>query len=207
MIGQTIQQIESVTNKMCESLSSVKDVKEEEKITLIAQKHIPEFFEKFNVSSQAQADTIANKIFFRLQKNCDYFVTMLTKLEENKSDWTRLTEKPKSELSKKACTTFFTGGNFYYKEHNGKIVNVKMTANSWTETFEDNTTSKLKFIPKNNCEFELEFIESNNISRKNLSVKGDIYKYGIYNLKEDIYYIWATTDEGTVYSFRLYPKK
>lgn len=207
IFGQTIQQIDSITYKMCESLSNLTEEKDDAKITITAQKHLPAFYEKFNINSQIVADSIGDKIFFRLQKNCTSFINILNKLEENKSDWNTLSHKPKSEISKKNCADFFTGGKYYYKEYDGKLVNVIMTPNSWTETFEDNTTSKLLLHPKDNCELELEFIESDNNLRKNFSVKGDLYRYGIYKLEEDSYYIWTSSKDNTIYSFRLYRKK
>lgn len=208
MFGQNIKQIDSITLKMCESLTYSKEVKDDTKIEMIFQKHLPALYEKFNITSQIAADSLSEKIYFRLQKNCAKFLTALNNLEENKSDWSTLSQKPKLEVSKKICANFLTGGKYYYKEYDGKLVNVIITSNSWIETFEDNTTSKLLLHPKGNCEFDLEFIESNNNIRRNYSVKGDIYNYGIFKLNDDVYYIWSTTkDNNVIYTFRLYRKK
>lgn len=208
MISQTIQQIDSLTYKMCETLSGLNVIKDDIKFTMITQKHLPSFHKKFNITSQTVADSIGDKVFFRLQKNCKSFLDLLNRLEKNKSDWIILTQKPKSKISKKDYIDFFTGGKYYYKEYDGKLVNVVMTSNSWTETFEDNTTSKLLIHPKNNCEFELEFIESDNKIRKNFSTKGDLYNYGIYQLNENVFDIWTfSKNNNTIYSFRLYRKK
>lgn len=205
--SQTIQQIDSVCVKMCESLSGLKEIKDDAKVTIIFQKHLPDFYEKVNISSQIVADSITDKVYFRLQKNCKDFRDVLDKLEENKSDWITLPEKPKSKVSKKELSSFFKGGNFYYKEYDGKIVNVLITQNKWIETFEDNTTSKLLFHPKKNGEFDLEFIESDNHIRKNLSIKGDLYNYGIYELNDGIFWVWLSQSDKTTYGFRIYPKE
>lgn len=207
-IGQTISQLDSLTYKMCESFDTYKTLKEQERIDKVVQEHIPQFYQKFKVSSQKVADSIGERIFFRLQRNCNTFIEIMGKQEENKSDWTIENEKPKTEIASKECTNFYKGGNFYYKEYDGKIVNVVMTKSTWTETFEDQSFSKLVFIPKPNCEFDLEFIESNNNSRKNFSVKGDRYPYGLYKFSEGIYYVWTYSDQDKkYYGFRLYPKK
>jgi len=204
--GQTIQQIDSVSLKMCESLSTLKDIKDDVKITMIFQKHLPDFYEKSNITSQAVADSVKDKVYFRLQKNCKDFREVLAKLAENNSDWITLPKKPKSKVSKKEFSTLFKGGNFYYKEYdNGKIVNVLITQNNWVEIFEDNTYSKLLIHPKDNGEFDLEFVESNHI-RKNLSVKGDMYTYGLYEVNDGIFSIWISQSDKAIYGFRLYPK-
>jgi len=207
--SQTIQQIDSVTIKMCESLVSLKtETTAEARASHIFQKHLPEFYRKLQVSSQRQADSITDKIYYRLQKNCKPFSLLLSELEENKSDWKNLDEKPTLKAEQKECKNILKGGKFYYKEHNGNIVNVTITATTWEESFEDNTFSKLKLYPKDNCEFEIEFIESNNEMRKNLSVKGDIYHYGIYAIKDGVLELWSRNVVDNSYTaFKLYPRK
>lgn len=207
MSGQTIQQIDSLSSKMCESLKALKDVKDETQVMMVFQKHVPEFYEKIRVTSQEQADSIADRIFFRLQKNCQVFSDVMSATEENKSDWQKLSGKPKVTISKKQCDAFFSGKNFYYKEYDGKTVKVTLSSTHWVETFQDNTTSTLLIRKKDKCGFELEFLESNNNIRKNLSVKGDVYHYGIFSVENGVYDLWNVTRDNQYYSFRLYPQK
>ncbi|MFV8374727.1 hypothetical protein [Flavobacterium sp. LB1P71] len=206
--AQTIQQIDSVATKMCESLSGLKNIKDDVQVTMVFQKHLPDFYRRFNIQSQNIADSISDKIYYRIQRNCSAFLDLLNKLEENKSDWHKLSQKPKSLISKINCNTVLKGGNYYYKEYDGKIVNVLVNSNTWTETFEDNTKSNLVIHPKENCEFELEFVESNNETRKNFSVKGDIYNYGFYDIHDGIFDIWVLSkNDNAIYAFKLYSKK
>ena len=205
-MGQTIQQIDSVSLKMCESLLGLKEIKDDVKITMIFQKHLPDFYERANITSQTVADSVRDIVYFRLQKNCKDFRDVLDKLEENKSDWTTLSQKPKSKITNKEFKAFLKDGNFYYKEYDGKIVNVLITQNIWIETFEDNSKSKLLIHPKENGEFTLEFIESDNHMRKNLSVKGDLYNYGLYEFKDSIYKVWVSQIDKIFYGFRIYSK-
>ena len=204
--GQSIQQIDSVAMKMCESLASLKEIKEDVQVTMIFQKHLPDFFDKFNISSQVQADSIRDKVYYRLQRHCNAFQVILSNLEENKSDWKMLKEKPKSEINKKECSLFLKGGNYYYKESDGKIVNVLITENSWKETFEDGTISLLSLHKTANCEFDLEFIESNNELRRNFSVKGEKYEYGLISGKDGLYNFWVIGKDNAIYSSIFYRK-
>jgi hypothetical protein len=72
------------------------------------------------------------------------------------------------------------------------------------EDFEDGTFSKLEFRWTSDCEFDIVFIESNNLSRKNFSSKGDIYHYGLYSATGNDYLIWLNDVNGNVStSFKL----
>lgn len=204
--AQNIKQIDSLSVEMCNTLAKKNDLSGEKKIEATFEKHLTEYFQKIKVSSQAEADTISTRIFFRLQKNCTAFVELLGVLEEDKSDWVKLNEKPISKISKTDYKSFIKGGQFYYLEYDGTKVSVVVTKNSWTETFADGTTSKLTFVPKDNNEFELVFIESNNETRKNFSVKGDKYIYGIYDKHKDGLQIWTTTQDNVYLGFTLYNK-
>jgi len=204
--AQNIKEIDSLTIEMCKSLSTMKDVNPKEKIEFIFQNHLTNYFDKLKISSQADADSINKRVYFRLQKNCAIFRETLDQLEENKSDWKKLELKPSSSLNLKDFKSFLKGGLFYYKEFNGDSVNVALSENLWIETFIDGTTSKLIFNPKKNSEFELQFIESNNETRKNFSIKGEIYNYGIYAKENNEYFIWVMSKEKQFSGFKLYKK-
>lgn len=201
--AQTINQIDSLSAKMCESLRGIKVVKDDVQVTMIFQKHLPGFYDLLKVETQQKADSIRDLVYYRLQRNCHEFSAVLSELEENKSDWKSAPQKPLSTIKSKSCKLLFQGGKYYYKEYDGKIVHVIIANEIWEETFEDGTKSKLKFIPKDNCEFDLSFLESNNEMRKNFSVQGDVYHYGIFDYKDKIYAIWVFS-KGIYHSFRLY---
>ena len=77
----------------------------------------------------------------------------------------------------------------------------------WNEQFEDNTFSKLKFRWTSENEFMLEFIESDNLIRRNFSVKGDKYFYGIYGVQDNVLSVWSMHADETYVSFKLHPVK
>jgi hypothetical protein len=93
------------------------------------------------------------------------------------SHWELLDEKPVSKLDKASCNEFNTRTKYYYREPNGDTVKVVVDKGLWQEEFIDGTYSKLKFRWIGDCQFELEFISSNHHLRKNLSKKGETYRY------------------------------
>lgn len=204
VFSQNIKQIDSVTIAMCESLEKSKIVDDTLNVKAMFFQHLPGVYEKFNVSSQNEADSLNDKIYYRLQRNCNLFREILRRLEPNKSDWKILNEKPLSKISENDFKKFIKHGKFTYKEYNGSIVSVTIEKNVWLEIFEDGTYSKLKFISKKDGEFDLEFIESNNEIRKNFSIKGDIYNYGLFLKDENCYHTWVKNKDNTMSSFKLY---
>ena len=158
VFSQNITQIDSVTVAMCHSLEGMPIGDDNTKINTLFQKHLPDFYKELGVFTQSKADSIADKIYYRLQRNCNLFREILDRLEVNKSDWEILKEKPITKISKKDCTNFLNESVFYYKEYNGSIVNVLIKGNVWQETFQDGTFSKLVFISKTDGEFDLEFL-------------------------------------------------
>ncbi|HEX8561586.1 MAG TPA: hypothetical protein VF676_01285 [Flavobacterium sp.] len=204
--AQTIQQIDSVTLEMCTTLKGL-TVHDSLKIRAVYEKHMPSFSKIITVSSEKAAAELGDRLYFRLQKNCEAFSDLLNTLEAGKGDWGRLAQKPISSLSPKDCQLFGEGKKYYYKEYNGAIVNVEIANGIWRETFSDNTVSALNFLPGADCEFALEFIRSDNGMRKNLSVKGDTYQYGLFEKKKGIYSVWVQGAGAAVDTFKLYPLK
>lgn len=203
--SQTIQQIDSLNSEICKTLQKIA-FQDETTFQVALEKHIPEFYRLHNVNTATKSDSLLNLVYFRLQKNCNAFVVLLSKLEENKSDWAITDEKPKAAISDSELSKFFTIKNLYYKEYDGKIVNVGNKANLWSETFENGTVSKLEFKKTSKSTFVLKFIESNNETRKNFSVKGEEYSYGIYGKGENYYSAWVLSKEGKYHVFKLYVK-
>jgi hypothetical protein len=206
-LAQSIEQIDSTTMQICNSISNRKNINQEELYNSF-QTHLTDLYKKFNINTSENQEATANKIFYRLQHNCSIFADYLKNNVDNLSDWIKLPNKPEQNILHKSCKLFLKNGEYFYKEYNGDIVNVVINDNSWTETFKDNTKSYLNYKFNEPCEFELEFIESNNVSRSNFSKKGDTYHYGIYNINNDVLDLWVFSKaNNTYYGFKLYSKK
>jgi hypothetical protein len=171
---------------MCEDLNKNKHLNDSIRIDNIYKKY---FYPYLSKVSEREVDSIAKSVYFRFQKNCPEFLKILDKSNPGKGDWEIISkdEKPISSAKTNDCKNIASLKNLSYLEHSGDEVLVQIKDGYWIEKFIDGTFSKLNFTWINNCEFELEFIESNNETRGNMSKKGDKFNYEIIT-KEDTYY-------------------
>jgi len=200
--SQTMTEIDSVSYEMCDYLKNLEIKNDTLKINTLYEKQLYPYLGKFE---QSQTQKIGQQVYYRLQRNCVEFRNLLDRLEPPKEAVTRITEKPKPEISKKQLKKFKNQKEFYYFEVSGDTTRVKMEKGKWTDLFSDNTTSNLTYNWINETEFELVFMESNNETRSNFSVKGDKYIYQILS-KEDGYYQMTVNIPGqeTFEKFKMY---
>ncbi|MHC0441035.1 hypothetical protein [Flavobacterium sp. 3-210] len=197
--SQSVQAVDSLNVEICKSLVQNKNLDNEIRMNTIEKSHIYPYLSRFN-------DTIIQKkiftqIYYRLLKNCGEFKTLFPP-QPFSNDYSEQNKEPLINISKEQCNHFDKISKYYYIEAGGKKVEVTLSDNLWVEKFEDNTYSKLYFRKKNNCQFELEFIESNNVSRGNLSVKGEKYLYKIFNEENETYSVYLKNKE-TYYIFKI----
>jgi hypothetical protein len=208
--AQTDAQIDSLTVKMCKTLENNINLTDSIRIASAYETHLPDFLGKFNVDSEEKFTEIYNRVHYRFQKNCNLAVEIFYRLDTpDGKEWKMISTKPKNTVVKKQCRDVQTIKKFYYIEPNeNKKTAVTIENGIWLENFADGTYSKLNFQWTSDCEFEIEFIESNNVARKNLSHKGDKYQYGIYNRKGNDFEIWVADNDGKpVQSFWLHAIK
>jgi len=200
--SQTIKEIDSVSYAMCDYLKNLEIKNDTLKLNTLYEKQLYPYLGKFE---QSQTQKIGQQVYYRLQRNCVEFRNLLDRLEPPKEEVTRITEKPKSEISKKQLKEFKNQKEFYYFEVTGDTTRVKMDKGKWTDSFSNNTFSKLNYNWINETEFELIFVESNNETRSNFSVKGDKYIYQILS-KEDGFYLMTVNIPGqeTFEKFKMY---
>lgn len=201
--SQSTNQIDSLNAEICRTLEKFDSI-DESKFQGVLQKHMPDFYTRYKIDTKQKSDSLMDLVYFRLQKSCNTFVVLLSKLTENKSDWGISEEEPKLVINKNELKKFFSYKKFHYKEYDGKIVIVNYDSNLWNEKFEDGSFSKLELKKTSESTFVLKFIESNNEIRKNLSTKNEEYKYGIYGKDQNYYSAWVLSEEGKYYTFKLY---
>ncbi len=206
---QTIEDIDQLTFSICKTLNEPGHKKSDSaRIQDAFNENIPKFGAQFNLVEFS--DDLVNKIFLRLQRNCDEYKRIDNRLypDELKGDWKSLDIKPISKIFASECNQYFKKHKkFYYFEAGGDKTFVNIEKGFWIDTFTDGTTSKLYF-KKNDCKFELTFIESNNDLRKNFSVKGNQYFYEVISVENEILTaIVQSAESNSYYQFKLYPSQ
>ncbi len=182
--------IDILTDEMCLSFKNNERLSDSVRITILNEKFIIPYLNQF---SEAEKPSIIDQLYFRFQKNCKEFVDYLYRIDPpKKDDWKKLDSRPDIVITEKELDDFKNQHNFYYFEWEGEKTTVEISKKYWTETFADQTKSKLYFKWVSRNQFELEFIESNNAGRKNFSKKGDKYFYEIVSKENDYYWILVT---------------
>lgn len=203
--SQEMKDIDKLTIDICNSVIKFKDKEDSIKLQNAFRENFIPFAEKFKLSELT--DDLAQKIDFRLQKNCDWYQEYLYKMfgYSNKSDWKILDQIPEMKVNDNECKDFFKKySKFYYFESEGDKTLVDVSNNFWIDKFTDGTYAKLSFKLKN-CHFELQFIESNNLGRSKFSSKGDVYYYDIVNIENQVLTVIAyQKDASKYYQFKLY---
>lgn len=190
--SQTEHQIDSLTFEICKTIEVNNALPDSLRVNIAFSKHYQNFFTKFPARSEQEENAKIDKIYFRLQKNCNSFIQILTKNSNNMHGWKLLDSAPEVKISAKECKALHKITDWYYIMPEGDKVSVNINNGFWIETFEDGTYSKLKYSRLSDCEFMIEFIESNHHIRKNLSNKGDKYYYGFYSKLNDAYEVWIS---------------
>ena len=203
-LSQNVQNRDSLINRMCEDLNLNKHLNDSLRIDKIYKKHFYPYLSKVN---ENDVDSIAMSVYYRFQRNCPEFLKILSNSNPGKGDWEIITkeEKPISTANTEDCKNITSLNNLYYLEHSGEKVLVQIKDGYWIEKFIDGTFSKLNFTWITNSEFQLEFIQSNNETRGNMSNKGDKFNYEIITKEETYYAMVAYIVKQDVYlKFKIY---
>lgn len=202
--SQTHISEDELINNMCNEFTNSTNFSDSARVENIKNKFLVPYLKKYET---AKVDSVAISIYFRLQRNCESFSRFLDKIDPQEN-WEEVREMPISKLSNVEKDEFLKKSNFFYLEGNGDKTEVRINKGFWIERFVDGTFSKNKMVWKNESDFELEFIESNNEGRKGFSRKGDKYFYRIIDTKDNFYRIAAEiSNQNRVLVFKLYFKK
>lgn len=193
--AQTEKQTDSLISIMCKFLQNNKQRSDSTRLVLVYGKHLFPFVDRY---SENEREKITEKIFYRFQRNCGAFADLLNKLnppDDYWDFWEKIETKPKPQLVKNSCRDFVKH-KFIYSDSNKDTVNMVIEKGQWIDHYRDGTYSKLKFSWIDDCEFEIEFIESTNSVQNQFSKKGDKYRYQIIDKKEK-YYLVSVEAVGT----------
>lgn len=201
--SQSEKEIDSLINVMCEEIQLSSGQSDSSILLGIYGKH---FFPFLDARDEKERQKIEERIFYRFQRNCADFSDLLDRLQPPEEDWIKVLEKPKNKLKKAECRNFILHRSFKYLESNGDSVLLTIEDNIWIDRFKDGTYSKLKFKWIDNCDFEIEFIESNNKIRQQFGKPGDRYRYQVIDHAENFYIMSVRImgrDEG-YYVFKMF---
>ncbi len=189
--GQQEDKLDLMIDQMCTDLEENKGLNTEELLAYIGEKHISAYLSQF---PEKEKEDKYNLLFFRFQKRCELFRQLLEEINPSRAgnNWISIDHEPEITLSEAELSTLKNARKLYYIEHSGEVTRVNLSKKHWTEHFADNTTSKLYIHWKTNHDFELEFIKSDNFTRKNFSKKGDVYYYRAISKENNYYWIMVS---------------
>ena len=201
--AQTQEQKDSVINEICKTLRSTAELSDSARVVNAFAAHVYKFADRFSESHRTE---LLQGIFFRAQRLCPQLRVLLAQVSPPAGDWKRVVEKPVVKASKRQCRGFLKHEQYSYLESDGvNSVSVEIKNGVWTEKLPDSTYSKLIMRWTSDCEFDLEFVESNNSLRKNMSKAGDKYHYSVLERVDD-YYAMSFELDGIYSTFRVYVK-
>jgi hypothetical protein len=183
-VGQTVEQRDSIVNEICKTIVEHASKPDSIRVQIAYETHL---FPVMEGLTDQQMRELASNIFYRLQRNCVEFKKILEARDPPRGDWSVVDKKPVSKLDQEGCRSFLEHEKYAYLESTGDTVVLHIENGYWTDRFKNGTYSKLKFNWIGDCEFEIEFVESNNYIRKNLSKPGDKYRYQILDKKDGYY--------------------
>jgi hypothetical protein len=156
--------------------------------------------------TKKEIEKLVIKSTYVLQKDCQSFIEHTSRLYPQKGDWKDFDTNQIKQLDTPACNDFSNKQAFYYLEHDGDTTFVTIKDGIWMDSFKNGKFySKCSFRWISACDFELEFIKSNEATRKGLSVKGDKYYYKILGKEGNYFKTITYTDKKKVWhEFKLY---
>lgn len=203
LAAQTQSQKDSVVNEVCNTLKATADLEDSLRIVNAFATHVHKFASRFSEFTRPQ---LLEGIFLRAQRLCPELRVLLANVSPPAGDWKRVAERPIGKATGKDCRAFLSHEQYSYRESDGvSTVAVSIRKGTWTETFADGSYSKLRLRWTGDCEFDLEFIESNNSIRQNMSKVGDKYHYRILEKNEGFYGLLYELD-GVYSTFKVFIK-
>ena len=187
--AQTKTLADSLSNEICKTISMSNE--KNDSIKIVSVFHEVCYGPVLLDYSEKTRDSIVDRIFFRLQRNCSLFKEIYDNIFPNNPRFAEIVNsKPLPKLFTEDYQKFHKIKKFRYFEERDSIVdtiNVMISDKFWIESFKDGTYSKLKFGWISKCEFEIEFIESNNNIRNRINLPGDKYIFTIIEKGKNYY--------------------
>ena len=180
--AQIHERVDSVAQEICKSFNEYDHTIDSAIIVNTFQLHLSRYLA--TMSEEAKMRTL-RKIDIRLQTTCQKYVDYVS-ATANKN-WIHVADCPRSTLSDAALKQFFEIVHFRYVEGSGDTTNMKLTKNEWIDYMKDSTYSRLSLKMLSPSDFVIKFVESNNVTKTNMSKVGDEYYYSIISKGKNFY--------------------
>ena len=122
-LSQSIREIDSISYVMCDFLETLEIKNDTLKINTLYERQLYPYLGKIEESNTQK---VGQQVYYRLQRNCVEFRNLLDRLEPPRETATRITEKPKPNISEKQLKEFKEQKEFYYFEVAGDTTRVLM---------------------------------------------------------------------------------
>ena len=200
--AQNQQLVDSFANEICISITNSNQTNDSTRVFDAFKEHRLPASSNF---TQKEKNEFGDNVYFRLQRNCFIFRTILERNAPVNPNWKTVTVKPVSKLTNNECAEFGKYKSYRYLDPSGDTVLLTIDKGFWTDHFKDGSFSKLGVRWLSACEFDIEFIESNNPIRKKFSKAGDKYRYQILEKMKDSYLMSVEIVGQNRYSlFKIY---
>jgi hypothetical protein len=201
LFGQNQSAVDSIGTQICLTLQNNPEPDDSTRVFQSFEKHLTPYV---SLLDEESAMEFANKVFFRLQKNCKLFWDIMLRNSPKNENWKEVTAIPESKMSLKEYEDFRKTSSYKYIDPSGDTVSVSIENSHWQEKFLDDTYSRLNMKWINDSTFELSFIKSDNIIRKNLSQPGDKYIYSLIEKGKNSFLVCVSIPNGERFSlFKL----
>lgn len=196
--------VDSLVNEICQTIT--KDTTSNDSIRLFSGfiSHMTSYAED-NPSNNTE--DFWSTVFLRLQVKCNEFIKLSIRLNKYNEHWQIVFEKPVASISESDCAKFYKIKRYKYLEPTGDTTILMVNKSYWMDLLNDGTYSKLKLTKKTICDFELTFIESNNLIKNKLSQPGDKYFYTLIERTDKYYLLCVETRVANIFTlFKVYYK-
>jgi hypothetical protein len=191
----------NLSDRYCDCLKSFDKIPAEAQTDSCDQKVLADTLAGF--PNDSLADVFLNDIHIQLQNKCKVYKRILDSLHPDE-DWKKADIHLKSGLSATECNDITKYKKLFYIEPQMDTTFVTIENGVWRETMKRRKTfSELAFEWKDDCDFSLSFLRSNDEIKGKASKKGDKYQYRILEKRPDYFLVLGIIKKNGL-QFRLY---
>lgn len=115
--NETADRTDKIADEMCSNLKQSENLSDSTRIQILNDKYILPYLSEF---PEKKRKSIADNLYMRFQKRCEYFREYLLKSDHKQSDnWIKLDQRPKITITEKEIDQLKNSKELYYFEYSG----------------------------------------------------------------------------------------